>query len=192
MRAVFWRGSHRRQRCDSLLSLRTFLDGRLGAVHFSLLRSEPRQGAGRCCWEEECREPARREASWRQTSAAPTSAEVRGHTTENMAASIKVTVVLKAVKNITVQFCPFESNVRSTRMFLSVMSSHKVRATNLNCEVISTVKHDRSEPVVEITYLDGDKLMLKGAKLNSSEMLSAFQSMCAAKELQAKLAAAKK
>ncbi|KAI4817679.1 hypothetical protein KUCAC02_011062 [Chaenocephalus aceratus] len=109
-----------------------------------------------------------------------------------MAASSKVTVVLKAVKNITVQFCPFESNVGSTRMFLSVMSSHKVRATNLNCEVISTVKHDRSEPGVEITYLDGDKLMLKGAKLNCSEMLSAFQSMCAAKELQAKLAAAKK
>ena len=42
------------------------------------------------------------------------------------------------------------------------------------------------------TTVDGDKLILKGAKLNSSEMLSAFQSMCAAKELQAKLAAAKK
>lgn len=42
------------------------------------------------------------------------------------------------------------------------------------------------------TTVDGDKLMLKGAKLNCSEMLSAFQSMCAAKELQAKLAAAKK
>lgn len=34
---------------------------------------------------------------------------------ENMAASSKVTVVLKAVKKIAIQFCPFESNVRSTR-----------------------------------------------------------------------------
>jgi len=41
--------------------------------------------------------------------------EVRGHCIENMAAPRKATVVLKAVKNITVQFCPFESNVRSTR-----------------------------------------------------------------------------
>lgn len=36
-------------------------------------------------------------------------------TTGNMAAPSKATVVLKAVKKITIQFCPFESNVRSTR-----------------------------------------------------------------------------
>lgn len=33
----------------------------------------------------------------------------------NMAAPSKSTVVLKAVKKIVVQFCPFETNVRSTR-----------------------------------------------------------------------------
>ncbi|XP_054462362.1 39S ribosomal protein L53, mitochondrial [Anoplopoma fimbria] len=108
-----------------------------------------------------------------------------------MAASSKATVVLKAVKRIAVQFCPFESNVRSTREFLAMVGSEKARASNMNCEVISMVKHDKSAPVVDITYLDGDKLVLKGAKLTSSEMLNAFQSLCTAKDLQAKIAAKK-
>ncbi|CAG5884796.1 unnamed protein product [Menidia menidia] len=107
-----------------------------------------------------------------------------------MAASRRVSVVLKAVRNITVQFCPFESNVRSTREFLAKVASDKARATNMNCEVITTVKHDRSEPVVDITYVDGERLVMKGAKLTSSEMLAAFQSRCAAKDRQT--AAAKK
>ena len=38
------------------------------------------------------------------------------------------------------------------REFLAAVSSEKVRSTNMNCEVTSMVKHDRSEPVVDITY----------------------------------------
>lgn len=38
------------------------------------------------------------------------------------------------------------------REFLAMVGSEKVRATNMNCEVISVVKHDKSEPVVDITY----------------------------------------
>ena len=41
------------------------------------------------------------------------------------------------------------------------------------------------------TTVDGEKLVLKGAKLTSSEMLNAFQSLCTNKDLQAKLAAKK-
>ncbi|XP_003444132.1 large ribosomal subunit protein mL53 [Oreochromis niloticus] len=104
-----------------------------------------------------------------------------------MAAPSKATVVLKAVKKITVQFCPFESNVRSTREFLALVGSEKARTTNMNCEVITVVKHDKSEPVVDITYVDGEKLLMKGANLTSSEMLSAFQSRCVAKDPQAKV-----
>lgn len=103
-----------------------------------------------------------------------------------MAAPSKATVVLKAVKKITVQFCPFESNVRSTRKFLALVGSEKARSTNMNCEVIPVVKHDKSEPVVDITYVDGEKLLMKGANLTGSEMLNAFQSRCIAKDLQAK------
>ncbi|XP_029299847.1 large ribosomal subunit protein mL53 isoform X2 [Cottoperca gobio] len=80
---------------------------------------------------------------------------------------------------------------RHVRRFLALLSSAKVRSSNMNCDVVTTVKHDMSEPVVEITYLDGDKLVLKGAKLNCTEMVDAFQAMCTAKEQQAKIAAKK-
>ncbi|XP_051247399.1 39S ribosomal protein L53, mitochondrial [Dicentrarchus labrax] len=102
-----------------------------------------------------------------------------------MAAPSKATVVLKAVKKIAIQFSPFESNVRSTREFLVLVGSEKARATNRNCEVVTMVKHDKSEPVVDVTYLDGERLVMKGANLTSKEMLSAFQSRCTAKDPQA-------
>uniref|UniRef100_A0A8C6S736 Large ribosomal subunit protein mL53 n=1 Tax=Neogobius melanostomus TaxID=47308 RepID=A0A8C6S736_9GOBI len=108
-----------------------------------------------------------------------------------MAASSKSRVVLKSVKKIAVQFCPFESNVRATREFLAMVGSEKVRATNINCEVTSVAKHDKSEPVVDITYVDGERLVMKGAKLTSQEMLSAFQSRCIAKDSQAKVSGKK-
>ncbi|XP_033493667.1 large ribosomal subunit protein mL53 [Epinephelus lanceolatus] len=108
-----------------------------------------------------------------------------------MAASSKAPVVLKAVKKIAIQFCPFETNVRSTREFLLRVGSERVRSTNMNCEVVSVVKHDKSEPIVDITYVDGEKLVLKGAWLTSSEMLNAFQSMCKAKDAQTNIAAKK-
>ncbi|XP_059206396.1 39S ribosomal protein L53, mitochondrial [Centropristis striata] len=102
-----------------------------------------------------------------------------------MAAPRKATVVLKAVKKIAVHFCPFEANVRSTREFLAMVGSEKARSTNMNCEVTATVKHDKSDPLVDITYVDGERLVMKGANLTSSEMLGAFQSRCAAKDPQA-------
>ncbi|CAL8371796.1 unnamed protein product [Boreogadus saida] len=102
-----------------------------------------------------------------------------------MAASSKSSVVLKAVKQVMVQMCPFESNVRSTREFLFMVGSEKARATNMNCEVSTVVKHDESEPVVDITFTDGERLVMKGAKLTGQEMLQAFQSRCLAKDTQA-------
>lgn len=39
--------------------------------------------------------------------------------------------------------------------------------------------------------VDGERLVMKGAKLTSSEMLSAFQSRCTAKDPQGKAAAKK-
>ncbi|CAB1320631.1 unnamed protein product [Coregonus sp. 'balchen'] len=108
-----------------------------------------------------------------------------------MAASSRSVVVLKAVKNIVVQFCPFESNVRSTREFLVMVGSEKARSTNMNCEVMAEVKHDQSEPLVDITFMDGERLMMKGARLTSKEMLTALQSKSVAKDPQAKITAKK-
>uniref|UniRef100_A0A096LX91 Large ribosomal subunit protein mL53 n=1 Tax=Poecilia formosa TaxID=48698 RepID=A0A096LX91_POEFO len=90
-----------------------------------------------------------------------------------MAATSKSTVLLKAVKKITIQFCPFESNVRSTREFLALVGSAKARSTNMNCEVISVVKHDKSEPVIDITYvyIDIKKVIRTSQSLTASESL---------------------
>ncbi|KAJ7991602.1 hypothetical protein DPEC_G00285610 [Dallia pectoralis] len=106
-----------------------------------------------------------------------------------MATSSRSAVVLKSIKKIVVQFCPFESNVRSTREFLVMVGSEKARSTNMNCEVIADVKHDQSEPVVDITFIDGDMLVMKGARLTSKEMLTTLQSHCVTKDPQAKTGA---
>lgn len=38
------------------------------------------------------------------------------------------------------------------REFLAMVGSEKARATNMNCEVVAVVKHDKSTPLVDITY----------------------------------------
>lgn len=44
------------------------------------------------------------------------------------------------------------SSLAPHREFLAVVASEKARATNMNCEVVTVVKHDKSTPVVDITY----------------------------------------
>lgn len=56
-----------------------------------------------------------------------------------------------------------------------------------HCEVMTHV-------IVSLSFftaVDGDRLVMKGAKLTSREMLTAFQSRCLAKDPQAKAAAKK-
>ncbi|XP_049640340.1 39S ribosomal protein L53, mitochondrial [Suncus etruscus] len=101
-----------------------------------------------------------------------------------MAASL-ARLGLRPVKQVRVQFCPFEKNVESTRAFLQALSSDKVRATNLNCAVTADVRHDGSEPCVDVLFGDGHRLVLRGAHLTAQEMLSAF-----AAHIQARAAAA--
>ncbi|XP_029447405.1 putative fatty acid-binding protein 5-like protein 3 isoform X2 [Rhinatrema bivittatum] len=68
-----------------------------------------------------------------------------------MAAS-RAKVLLKTVKSISVRFCPFESNVRSTREFLYAISSQRARSSNINCKVTADVRHDKSEPLIDIMF----------------------------------------
>ncbi|ELK33035.1 39S ribosomal protein L53, mitochondrial [Myotis davidii] len=69
-----------------------------------------------------------------------------------MAAAALARLGLRAVKEVRVQFCPFENNVESTRTFLQAVSREKVRATNLKCSVIVDVRHDGSEPCVDVLF----------------------------------------
>ncbi|ELV10928.1 39S ribosomal protein L53, mitochondrial [Tupaia chinensis] len=62
------------------------------------------------------------------------------------------------------------------RTFLQAVSSEKVRSTNLNCSVIADVRHDGSEPCVDVLFGDGHRLLLRGAHLTALEMLTAFAS----------------
>uniref|UniRef100_A0A670IHD1 Large ribosomal subunit protein mL53 n=1 Tax=Podarcis muralis TaxID=64176 RepID=A0A670IHD1_PODMU len=48
--------------------------------------------------------------------------------------------------------------------------------SNSNCEVKTDVKHDGSEPVIDVVFADGDRLIMKGANLTIREMLNAFNS----------------
>ncbi|XP_061851143.1 large ribosomal subunit protein mL53 [Colius striatus] len=96
----------------------------------------------------------------------------------------KIQVVLRPVKSIMVRFCPFESNVEATREFLRYISHKRIQTTNRNCEVTADVRHDGSEPLVDVMFADGERLIMKGANLTTIEMLTALGSRCNAKELK--------
>ncbi|XP_068927961.1 large ribosomal subunit protein mL53 [Petaurus breviceps papuanus] len=98
-----------------------------------------------------------------------------------MAGAVSNKLGLQAVKRVLVRFCPFESNVEATRKFLQSVSSEKVRASNLNCTVQVDVRHDGSEPCVDVLFGDGDRLILRGAHLTAREMLAALDSRVRAK-----------
>ncbi|XP_078461022.1 large ribosomal subunit protein mL53 [Lampetra fluviatilis] len=92
-----------------------------------------------------------------------------------MAARGATSLSLKAVKSISVRLCPFQDNVRSTREFLMLIGSDKVRDSNDKCNITTEVRNDNSEPQVDITFNDGDKLVMRGAFLTSKEMFQAFK-----------------
>ena len=53
----------------------------------------------------------------------------------------------------------------------------EVRSTNLNCSVIADVRHDSSEPCVDVLLFgDGHRLIMRGAHLTAQEVLTAFAS----------------
>ncbi|XP_005499533.2 large ribosomal subunit protein mL53 [Columba livia] len=96
----------------------------------------------------------------------------------------KIRVVLRPVKSILVRFCPFESDVESTRKFLQYINHKKIQDTNRNCEVTADVRHDGSEPLVDVRFADGERLIMKGANLTTIEMLTALGTRCNAKDLK--------
>ncbi|XP_068090950.1 large ribosomal subunit protein mL53 [Hyperolius riggenbachi] len=103
-----------------------------------------------------------------------------------MAAAKGIRLMLKPVRSIAVSLCPFESNVSSTREFVEAINSKKIRSTNNNCEITVDVRHDKSEPVVDISFVDGDRLFIKSANVTAREMLQKLSSFCDAKDPQLK------
>ncbi|NP_001087787.1 mitochondrial ribosomal protein L53 L homeolog [Xenopus laevis] len=95
-------------------------------------------------------------------------------------------LLLKSVKSIAVRFCPFEPNVRHVREFVEKINSKKIRSTNANCDIAVDIRHDRSEPCVDVLFADGERLVIKGSNVTSKEMLLALNVKCASKDQQAK------
>ncbi|XP_019354195.1 large ribosomal subunit protein mL53 isoform X2 [Alligator mississippiensis] len=77
-------------------------------------------------------------------------------------AARRVMVGLRAVKSVRVCFCPFETNVESTREFLHHISSKKARSSNSNCVVTTDVRHDGSEPMVDIMFVGEHQPLSEG------------------------------
>ncbi|XP_077349057.1 large ribosomal subunit protein mL53 [Lithobates pipiens] len=108
-----------------------------------------------------------------------------------MAAASGVGLVLKSVKSIAVRFCPFEPNVRATREFLEAINSKKIRGTNSNCEITVDARHDKSEPLVDVHFVDGERLLIKSGNVTAKEMLLKLGELCSAKDMQTKVSAKK-
>ncbi|PIK38730.1 putative 39S ribosomal protein L53, mitochondrial isoform X1 [Apostichopus japonicus] len=83
-------------------------------------------------------------------------------------------VSLQFVKQIRLQFCPWEKSAKETRSFFSIIATNKVRETNPNCKFKTEVKHDGSTPQVLIEFDDGKKLLFKSEHLMCKEMVQKF------------------
>ncbi|XP_010004788.1 PREDICTED: 39S ribosomal protein L53, mitochondrial [Chaetura pelagica] len=70
------------------------------------------------------------------------------------------------------------------RKFLACIYHKRIQSTNRNCEITADVRHDGSEPLVDVMFADGERLLMKGANLTTIEMLTALGSRCNAKELK--------
>ncbi|XP_044151163.1 39S ribosomal protein L53, mitochondrial [Bufo gargarizans] len=108
-----------------------------------------------------------------------------------MAVAKGIDLVLKSVKSINVRMCPFQPEVRSTREFLEAINSKKIRTTNTNCEINADVRHDGSEPVADILFGDGERLIYKSQNVSAKEMLLKLNSICSSKDQQVKDSAKK-
>ncbi|KAF4523695.1 hypothetical protein B566_EDAN006067 [Ephemera danica] len=68
-------------------------------------------------------------------------------------------VTLKPAKKVVIKFDPFHDKVAATREFLFHISTPKVLETNLNCKVKAEVLSDRTGPLIEVSLVDGGKIM---------------------------------
>ncbi|XP_011201161.2 39S ribosomal protein L53, mitochondrial [Bactrocera dorsalis] len=81
-------------------------------------------------------------------------------------------VNLKGVKRITVTFDPFSENVRSTRDFLSLLSTPKISLTNPSCVIKTDVVCNRQPSEVKFSLIDSaqEKAQVKEVRFVSSNL----------------------
>jgi len=89
---------------------------------------------------------------------------------------------LKQVAKVTISFCPFDPKTATAREFLRRVSCKGMRDSNNKCQVISDIRNDASEPVVEVIFNDKDSLTMKTSNLKLMDMLAMFNKKCREKE----------
>ncbi|XP_025092729.1 uncharacterized protein LOC112563172 [Pomacea canaliculata] len=89
---------------------------------------------------------------------------------------------LRPVKNMKFTFDPCSRNVLSIREVLFHMHLPKITSTNQNVAMKVDVKSDRSEPVMEVSFADGTKVIVKTAYLSTLEILDRLLEFCNAKD----------
>ncbi|XP_069816041.1 large ribosomal subunit protein mL53 isoform X2 [Dendropsophus ebraccatus] len=87
--------------------------------------------------------------------------------------------------------CTQVGKVSNNQEFLEAINTKKIRTTNTNCEIKVDVRHDNSEPVVDILFGDGERLVFKSENITAKEMLLKLSTVCSAKDQQARDSAKK-
>ncbi|XP_037792349.1 39S ribosomal protein L53, mitochondrial-like [Penaeus monodon] len=83
----------------------------------------------------------------------------------------------KPARKILFSFDPFGERTVSLRCTLSLFNQERVRDTNPNCGVKTTVVCDRSEPTINVTLVSGHKILFKTQYLETVEILKKFNEL---------------
>ncbi|KAL1123206.1 hypothetical protein AAG570_002293 [Ranatra chinensis] len=96
-----------------------------------------------------------------------------GGVTAAIAKQLK-SVNLKPVNKVVFKFDPFHEKVEQTRYFMFHVQTSDVIKTNLSCSFKTEVVCDRSDPVINFSLANGDKVVFKSANLTALEMFKLF------------------
>ncbi|CAN7998892.1 unnamed protein product [Ixodes hexagonus] len=90
---------------------------------------------------------------------------------------------LRPFKRITVKFDPFHKNATPIRDFLFQVSALRVRQTNPDCGLKTEVVCDRSNPTIELTLLNGQRVIIRTDYLTHLEVLETMNKVATAHDV---------
>lgn len=91
---------------------------------------------------------------------------------------------LRPFKRISVKFDPFHKNVTPIRDFLYQVSALRVRQTNPDCALKTEVVCDRSDPSIELTLLNGHRVVIRTDYLTNLEVLETMNKVATAHDVK--------
>ncbi|KAI8497560.1 ribosomal protein L53 [Branchiostoma belcheri] len=98
-------------------------------------------------------------------------------------------VTLKPTAKILVEFDPWlgPEKTISCRNALRMFANPKTRKTNPKCEITTKIKNDRTEPIIDVEYMDGERIIFKSAHLHELEIFERYMKKAAEKDPEIKL-----